>query len=318
MHMKSRKCSDGMPVIAFLLVVHTNPRQCNCFIRQLLQYPQSYVYIHIDAKSTNIAKEIVTDERVLILPEHYDIKWGDYTQILVNNYLMRYASGIRHHDYYSLHSGADLMIRSADDFARFLSQTNCYAFCDCVPLPSGWQYGGGLGRLALNWPTCFRKRLSSHSPLRYLRSLYGKLYGAKIIKGKKLPKKYKFYGGADWFTISGDCANELLEFIDREPEFQELFIRSLSGAEIYYVTLFEMLKADRPIEDKNLLRFIDWKPRGQKLSVGSPNTCTMSFLDEIEDSGCFFARKFNSEIDSEIIDYFLKKTGVCDCELGIL
>lgn len=310
MNLEKYNVSDGMPTIAFLLVVHTNPTQCNCFIRQLLLYPKSFVYIHLDKKSLNIKDDIIADKRVLILPEHYDVKWGDYTQILVNNYLMRYASQIRHHDFYSLHSGADLMIRPVNEFASFLSKKYCYAYCDCVALPSGWQYGGGLGRLALYWPTFFRKRLSRHSPLRYLRSIYGKLYGAKIIKGKKLPEKYTFFGGADWFTISDDCLLDLLEFIKREPEFDELFVHSLSGAEVYYVTLFEMLKKDRPIEDKNLLRFIDWSPRGQRLPVGSPNTCTMAFVEEIENSTCFFARKFDSKIDSEIIEYFLKKTGV--------
>ena len=58
----------------------------------------------------------------------------------------------------------------------------------------------------------------------------------------------------------------------------------------------------------NMLRYVDWAPRGQILPIGSPNTCTMDFLHDIEYSGAFFARKFNMSVDSEIINYFLMKT----------
>lgn len=167
---------------------------------------------------------------------------------------------------------------------------------------------GGVGRLALKWPKCFRARLEKYSPMRYLRSIYGKLYGAGIIPGKKLPKQYLYYGGADWFTVREDCVEDLLCFIKREEKFESLFFYSLSGAEIYYVSIFNMTSKGVDIENMNMLRYVDWAPRGQILPIGSPNTCTMDFLHDIEYSGAFFARKFNMSVDSEIINYFLMKT----------
>lgn len=246
-------------------------------------------------------------ERVEIVPEHYDVKWGDYTQIIVNNYLLQFALSRRRHDYYSLHSGADLAIRPLSELIEYLNETKCYGYYGCSKLPNGWQYGGGLGRLALYWPQCFRKRLLPNSPMRYLRSLYGKLYGAGFIKGKKLPDKYPLYGGADWFTISEQCVLDILDFLHDNPDFDELFVNSLSGAEIYYVTLFELLKGQRPVQSRNALRYIDWKNRSQKLAVGAPNTCSMDFLDEIENSNAFFARKFDLHYDIEIVKYYLEK-----------
>lgn len=74
-------------------------------------YQNSFVYIHVDAKYLDIISDLLADERILIAPEHFDIKWRDYTQIQVNNYMMKFASQQRFHDYYSLHSGADLLIR---------------------------------------------------------------------------------------------------------------------------------------------------------------------------------------------------------------
>ena len=296
--------------IAFLLVVHDNPEQLNLFLKQILTYPNSYIYIHVDAKYLNIIPMILKNERVMIAPKHFDIQWGDYTQIQANNYLIQFANLQRYHDYYSLHSGADLLIRPMSELIDYLKDTNRYAYCECTELPSQWQYGGGFGRLALKWPQCFRRRLSRNSPMRYLRSIYGKLYGIGLIRGKKLPEQYLYFGGADWFTMRNDCVQNVLKFAQRESEFESLFIDSLSGAEIYYVSIFEMTKGKCVLDDKNMLRYIDWKDRGQVLSVGSPNTCTMEFVEDLERSRAFFARKFDMNVDSEIVEYFCKKTGI--------
>ena len=70
----------------------------------------------------------------------------------------------------------------------------------------------------------------------------------------------------------------------------------------------DMLDDGTVAEEKNCLTYIDWKQRGQKNGSGSPNNMSMNFLSEIENSGMFFARKFNPDFDSEVIQYFLNKT----------
>ena len=47
--------------IAFLLVVHNNPEQLNLFLKQILMYSNSYIYIHVDAKYLNIIPKILKD-----------------------------------------------------------------------------------------------------------------------------------------------------------------------------------------------------------------------------------------------------------------
>lgn len=296
--------------IAFLMMVHNNPEQINYFINQVLQYPESYVYIHVDKKGIQIIPKIFKHCRVKILEEHVDGKWGDYTQIQMVNSLMRNAINDKEFDYYSLHSGGDLLIRPVNELVEFLRNTGKYGYYLCSELPSEWQYGGGLGRIALKWPKIFRVACKKNSIIRYARSIYGKMYGAGVIKGRKLPEKYSYYGGDAWFTISRDCALDYIDFIDSNEDFNELFYNALCSDEIYYASIFQMCKKDRAVWDHNSLRYIDWENRGQKLGVGSPNTCDMSFLQQIEQSDAFFARKFDCNHDSDIIDYFMKKTCV--------
>ena len=123
--------------------------------------------------------------------------------------------------------------------------------------------------------------------MRYVRSLYGKLYGAGIIKGRKLPEEYSYYGGDAWFTISGDCAKNYIDFIQNNRKFNELFYDALGADEIYYVSIFQMCKKNRPVSDRNPLRYVDWKDRGQKLGAGSPNAYDMTLLTKIETLNAF-------------------------------
>lgn len=293
--------------IAFLIVAHTKPEQLNLFIKQLLAYDESYIYIHIDAKNQEMIDGIMNNNRVEVLPKHIDVRWGDYSQIEVNNYLIDYARRKRHHDFYSLHSGMDLAIRTIEQYACFLKETDLYAYYVCSKLPNHWQYGGGLARLALYWPQLFRNRLPKHSPLRYLRSLYGKLYGIGILRGKKLPDEYPLYGGADWFTVSEECVDDMFDFLRKNEKFQKLFVHSLSGAEIYYVTIFEMIKKQRSVCNWNSLRFADHRTKSANRNPGSPNVCTITYLPILERTQAFFARKFDIDIDKDIVEYFVEK-----------
>ena len=296
------------PDIAFLLIVHAEPAQVNQFIGQLLAYEHSYIYIHVDAKNVGMTEQLIRDERVFILPKHIDCQWGDYSQIQAYKYALRYAVSHRKHDFYSIHSGADLAVRPVREYAAFLSDQDLYGWYACHPMPTQWTWKGGFGRIALRWPKTFRKRVSRHSPIRYLRSMYGRLYEVDLIKGRDLPEEYDYYGGSGWFTIRRDCAEDFLAFTERESGFEELFINALIADEIYFVSIFQMTRAQRKAEDSYDLRFIDWTDRGQKLLPGSPNTITMDMKEDIKASGAFFARKFDGHIDPDIIDYFLRIT----------
>lgn len=295
--------------IAFLLMIHDNPKQTNCFIAQLLTYQHNEIFIHVDSKSRDIISKLHKGERIHFLKEHIDCQWGDYTQIQTIDALLRAASSYCHFDYYSLHSGSDMAIRPISDFVEHLHNTRKYAYYDCSRLPAkGWGHGGGLERLALYYPKLFRKRYTANHPIRYLRALYQMMFERGVVKGRPLPKQYEFYGGSEWFTISDDCLQDYFEFLKENPEYDNIFLDALAGDEIYFVTVFEKMKKQRPVDSKNNLTYIDWTVREKNGVIGGPNICQMTFLKEINQSEMFFARKFDWRRDREIVDYYMKKT----------
>jgi len=298
--------------IAFLLTLYGNPGQANMFINQLLKYKDSYVFIHIDKKSLHIKDEIIKHPRVIISPSSYRVEWGDYSQIQSINSLLEFANNYDKFDYFSLHSGSDLAVKPIKEFAEFLIKDNKYAYLQCNKLPDkDWQYGGGLGRLALYWPKFFRKKYSQHSPMRYLRSLYGKAYGAHLIKGHRLPDNIDFYGRSDWFTLRRDCVEFILNYVERHPEYNNLFENSLIGSEIYFTTLANMFSDRAQICNNNNLRYIDFV-NVDKRTPGSPKVLTMDDYKEIKCSTNFFARKFDVNKDLAVMKKFLAESGVED------
>lgn len=291
--------------IAFLLTLYTLPEQANIFINQLLEYKESYVFIHIDKKFELMRKNLIKNERVVIIDELEYINWGDFSQIQSVLNLMEYAVKFGEFDYFSINSGHDLLVRPIDELIEFLQKDNSIAYLDCNKLPAdGWQYNGGLGRVELKWPKIFRKKISKNSPLRYLRKLYVSLYEFGIIKGKKLSDNMNFYGGSDWFTVNGEAVNYILTYIKNNPEYKKIFEEALIGSEIFFNTIIcNKYSSDRVVTTDNL-RYIDWS-RDDGQAVGSPRTLVSDDYKSIKKSNKFFARKFDIRKDYKIINKFV-------------
>lgn len=289
--------------LAVLLALHNHPEQANCFIEQMDNNDNVEIFIHIDGRSLDIENKLLKSKHIHIMPIHFNVSWGDFTQVQYVVELLKFASEFGEFDYYSLHTGNDIIVKPIEQLFQFLEKDHKYAYLDCHALPwKEWQYGGGLGRLALTWPDAFRKRLKPHSAQRYLRSLYGKAYGAGILRGKKLPN-IQFYGRSAFFTIREDCAKNILRYLDNNQWFLKLFEKALCGDEIFIDTLANLTVGENTIENSNNLRYIDFGSI-DKRNVGAPKTLTEGDIENIDKSNAFFARKVDLSVDREIIDHY--------------
>lgn len=293
--------------IAFLIMAHSNIQQLNCFIRQLLAYPESYIYIHLDSKAGNVVDFILKNERIFILPERYCLNWGDYSLIETTKYLLRYSAEKQYHDYYSLHSGVDMAIKPISELAKFLEKEHKLFYASCLELPcKHWGYGGGLGRIALKWPKIFRQKVGKFSLIRILRGIYGRAYNLKVIQ-KLFPvptKKYRFYGGAEWFTASSECIQEMFRFLDINKDYDGIFKNAISSDEIYFSTIFKAIQNGRAAVNDNLCHTV-WGI-GKTDGIGGPIILTDDYIEKLEKSDKFFARKFDLNQSKVIVDHFIE------------
>lgn len=294
--------------IAFLLTIYGCASSANRFISQVLQYEGSSVFVHIDKKSSIKKEQLTCSPRVFIYENPIQVYWGDYSQIAVVKLMMKYANKQDKYDFYSVHSESDMLVRPINELIQFLAKDNAYAYLWCKKLPyEKWQFGGGLGRIALSWPRKFRTKHEWNSPYRYLRSIYGRLYCLHILKEKKLPTELEFWGLCDWFTLSGACVDDILEYTNNHQDYDRIYKDSLIGSEIYYTTLACNLGKHKKVITDNCLRYIDFEKVDYR-KPGSPKVIGYEDINRIEESNYFFARKFDENYDKDVIDYFLKKT----------
>ena len=163
-----------------------------------------------------------------------------------------------------------------------------------------------MGRIQLKWPRMLRRKVSRHSPIRYIRSIYGRLFGCGLIRGKPLPGSYSYFGRSDWFTARFDCVKYVLSFVKNEQVFVDVFRHSLIGSEIFFNTIIQTSDMTELVACDNNLTYIDWKNYDRRYP-GSPKTLDKSDIDAIINSNMFFARKFSIMDDYDVIKFFVSR-----------
>ncbi len=124
----------------------------------------------------------------------------------------------------------------------------------------------------------------------YLSMFYKKFPIRPNLKGVTV------YKGANWFTLSGDCVTFVLDYLQQHPKFIRQFKHTICADEHFFQTLI-MNSPFKETVINNTLREIQWG------GVENPKTYTMSDADLLLDSPELFARKFDSDVDREIIDW---------------
>lgn len=111
--------------------------------------------------------------------------------------------------------------------------------------------------------------------------------------------RYKFYGGSNWCSLSNRGAHYVAEHystyrrafwftqISDEAVFQTIMMDSAYKNNIFMPEFKDDYMAN--------IRYIDWKR-------GNPYIFTKDDFDELINSSCMFARKFDEKTDSLIIE----------------
>lgn len=291
--------------IAFLLLVHKNYEQVNIFLSQLLKFSHSYIFINIDNKQGLLKEDIIKNERIFFNDNIRDISWGDLSLVDVTLDLLKMAKSIGiDFDYYSLHSGQDLLIKPIDSFIDFLNKNNGYSYMEIGKvkdktgkLPLNGFIKGGFERIQLNWPRVkSREKKVFFVDLRavFFYKVILNLYKYGIIKGKKLPDM-DFYKGSQWFTLHKDAIDYIFDFIESNLEYYKLFENSCAPDEIFFQSILFNSKLKSKIITHDF-RYIYWD-----FDSAHPKILDYKDFNIIRASKDFFARKFDIKTDKEII-----------------
>ena len=158
----------------------------------------------------------------------------------------------------------------------------------------------------IKWPKIARKQYDAPlHPFRMLRAVLIRLYKLGINampNPNKLP--FNVYRGSEWFCIPGYIAEHILAFIEKNEWYYEAFKNALASDEYFFQTII----MNSPFAKDNVCNNLTHIRFGQThRDKNHPVILTMNDVTEIESSGKFFARKFDEDVDSTVIDYFCNK-----------
>lgn len=273
---------------AFLIVAHKNFEQ----LVKLVEYiadENHHIYLQIDKKSEklfNLLKDYFqTNEFVYLLEERISINWGGFSQVQATLLLLERAYK-NQYDFYHLISGQDLFIKPKQEVDEFLRHYKGHQFLEVMDGEKDlWRVKG--------YYLLSDSKYSRSRPYAMINNLCSKFF-------KKLPirrnlKGFKIYKGANWFTISGECVNYIIGYLDKHPKYIRGYKYTLCPDEHFFHTLI-LNSSFKNTVIKDTLREIQWD------GLPNPKTYTIEDYDMLKQSHALFARKFDSIIDQEIIE----------------
>lgn len=272
---------------AVMIQCHNNSEQVNSIIEFANGYNYDF-YIHVDKKS-NINEKIVKQNNVFFVDEdkRVDVRWGDYSQVEATLELLKSVRENKNeYQYVHLISGACFWAMHPNSIIKELeTDTKQYIECHALPEDTTWTWGGE-SRYSVFYPKWMIERPTGNQLKRYSRIMWQEfVMRTKVFKRKKYPVK-KFYGGSQWFSITGELADWMVDYVDKHPEYTKPFVHGILVDEVFFSTL-AMYSPFRENVQNYHKRYMIWNI----VKTGGPSVLTENDIVDIVKSGDFFARK---------------------------
>lgn len=277
---------------AVMIMAHANYEGL-CQLIRLLDSKDIDIYLHINKSSADwdekLLDNLTSHSKVIAVPR-VKVTYCNYSQVEAIKSLLGEATK-GHYDYYHIISGADLPLHPMDKFKDFFEKQSGSEYVNFNPkynvAQAGWRYF---------FPNAIRtskgmKQKAYYYGYKLLLNIQKRLK-VNLARGYRgVPKK-----GADWWSITHEAAVYVLE---KEPEFRRYFRHTYCPSELLVQTiLYNSPFRERIYSFENThraaLREIDW-------TRGQPYVWRKEDYEYLINSPCMFARKFDANVDNEII-----------------
>lgn len=284
---------------AYLILAHKNLNQLKILLK-LLDYADNDIYVHIDAKVKDFSWEplqsICSKSNVYFLESRRDIRWGGVSMMLAELDLLDAASSKNQYEYYHLLSGQDLPIKSQKEIHHFFELNKGKEFV------SFWKF-------KKTTPSRFKYyTLFPEGENKFVTRILNHAFKAlQIIIGYRINRGITFYFGSQWFSITHSLAKYvisqrewLIKIFKNTSTCDEIFMQTLVGNSRFKNNLYvpEIASSQKEFNLSNM-RLIDWN-RGE--SIRHPWTFKIIDLEMLKKAPHLWARKFDVDIDSKIIE----------------
>ena len=285
---------------AFIILAHQLPQQLNIFINQLLLDPEAYVFLHI-----NKLCDTLKSERVLISDKNIEIHWGSdeilKALLIMMNEVLSYSVIC---EYVTICTGQDLMIKPGYD--KYLRENKGKVIIEQLNAEEGFYDKYIRARLLYKWPKAYRRKYDfKYHPIRILRAIRYRytLTGRWPFSRKKLnydTSKIVFFKDWYWCAMPRDIVQFIIDFMKHNPDYWSIYDKAYIPEEGFVTTLLRNNGMGDRILNTTLVYI---KP----MRNNHPPVFKVEDIQELDNCNCYFARKFDSGIDAEVIEYYVNK-----------
>ncbi len=313
-----------MAAVGYVVLSHQNPAQVRRLVDRLVRSdPTGQVIIAHDSSQPLELDSYDDHPRVHLLSSSSVRRWGNYG--LVSDLLVAVAWALDHLHlgWLAVMSGQDYPLRSLAAFGDQLAGSGCDAFLSARPIPLQRPAASDREGVYAHARYCYRwfrmpdwlldwaketpverlvfgalRRLSGAQPLIFIWWLPrggGNMIG---FRRRKLPfgDELRCYMGSQWLTMSRSAASAVIEFVAQRPDVVRLYRRSIVPDESLPVTVL----CNRPeVRVRNSNHHYT-----RMTGPGNSHAAVLGLADlaELRGSDKYFARKFDPDVDSQILD----------------
>lgn len=271
--------------IAILILAHKNEKQLNLLINHLST--DFDIYVHLDKRCSFT---IPAAPEITAMKKH-NVYWGHESIVRATLDLLELAHQ-KKYDRYLLISGQDMPLKPNCEIFDFFYKNRSREFMEYDSFPAA-RWGERE-----SW-----SRVDYYSPMRFPDSIWLRLVNAVLTNIRKVQVKipplrrnrlWNFYGGDQWFNLSGDCVDFLLSDKFAKRLLQRMAYTRCSD-EIFFQTavLNSRFKENCVNTSLRYLRF----GKGN----ANPDLLSKKDYEMAKKTDALFARKFDYDLDNALI-----------------
>jgi hypothetical protein len=294
--------------IAYLILAHHQPKHVGAMIEQL-DDGNARFFIHVDRKS-DIApfSQAITSGRATLLGERFPIDWGGWNMVRAMLGLLRRAHEEGASDYYQLLSDSCYPIKSNEEIAAKLGAGNFnYITINEEMTPRSYFHDRLIYYRTERRLRKFLKRRRLFKRLKlneHVRGLFK--YGRRLrMFQPRLPGNVRPYKGWQWWCLTHECSEYVLNYVDAHPEF----VRFFSSTHIPDESMFQTILANSEFVDTLSPGFAGGVIAGNHYArwskgeaQGKPCILKEDDLEALIRSDACFARKLSEAHSTRLIE----------------
>ncbi len=297
---------------AFMILAHGNFKVLT-YLLKCLDDERNDLYVHVDAKAQfdeSAFAGVCSRSRLVFIPRR-KVRWGGLSQTRATLALMAAASEM-HHDYYHLLSGVDMPLLSNDQFDAFIQSLGGKLLVH-YPDVKNFLLSAKTHWLFIDSPVAdwtWMAKVFKFRGMPWHKIMYGldrrlttavqRFFG--VDRTKKIP--YTLATGLNWVSLPEDALRHVLAHKDEFLAFSKHTFASderltqtlILNSEFYSRVFF----ADENTRTTHTTRYSVWHN-------GSPVALKSADYDKIVQSGMLFARKFDENIDLDVVERLYRR-----------